>query len=51
MHVVGTAFWWSTGFESLSPRCERSLRVRGAHRPTLDELTDWTLAAEQVLTF
>jgi uncharacterized protein involved in oxidation of intracellular sulfur len=25
--------------------------VKGAHRSTLDELTDWTLAAQQVLTF
>jgi uncharacterized protein involved in oxidation of intracellular sulfur len=25
--------------------------VKGAHRSTLEELTDWTLWAEQVLTF
>ena len=25
--------------------------VKGAHRSTLDELTDWTLLADQVLTF
>ena len=25
--------------------------VKGAHRSTLDELTDWTLWADQVLTF
>lgn len=25
--------------------------VEGAHRSTMDELTDWTLAADRVLTF
>jgi uncharacterized protein involved in oxidation of intracellular sulfur len=25
--------------------------VRGAHRSTLDELTDWTMWAERVVTF
>lgn len=27
------------------------LLVKGAHRSSLDELTDWTLGADQVITF